>query len=93
MFIVTLTLVAWALKSLTIFLITSPSPPVKPFQKASSTAGPVYSAPPEPVSGLPAWPAGELPPPQAARARPALVAPVSAMNERRLKALEDVVVI
>src|SRR3954465_10698412 len=109
MFIVTLTFFAWALKSLTIFLVTSPSPPVKPFQKASSTAGPVYSAPPEPVSGCPACPAGgppppnpgpaapacpagELPPPQAARARPAVEAPVRAMNERRVKALGDVVV-
>jgi hypothetical protein len=41
MFIVTLTFGAWALNSFTIFLITSPSPPVKPFQKASVTAGPV----------------------------------------------------
>src|SRR3954463_9481096 len=63
MFIVTLTFFAWALKSLTIFLITSPSPPVKPFQKASSTAGPVYSTPPEPVSGFPGCPAGGAPAP------------------------------
>jgi hypothetical protein len=53
--------------------MNGPSPPVKPFQKARLTLGPVYSAP-VPNSSLLAWPpapGGVLLPPQADSSTPA----------------------
>src|SRR3712207_3308855 len=59
----------------TICCMNGPSPPVKPFQYASSTSGPSYSPVNSGASAAPppcAASSGVTPPPQAASARPAM---------------------
>src|SRR5215217_5777311 len=78
-----LTLMFWCspLNWSTILRMNGPSPPVKPFQKARLTLGPLYSAPVPNRSSL-AWPpapGGVLLPPQAASSR---LAPAPAPSPR-----------
>ena len=60
-----------------------PSPPVKPFQKARATLGPVYVSPLPKAPLVGAAPGGVLPPPHAARAALAPTAPREPRNRRR----------
>src|SRR5918997_43239 len=55
-----------------------PSPPVNPFQKASSTLGPLYSSPPP----EPPWP--PPPPPQPTSTNPAPAPALASRNSRRV---------
>ena len=84
MFIDTVTLGLALLNSSTIFFMYGPSPPVKPFQKARATLGPVYVSPSPnaPLEGAPA-PGGVLDPEQAARAEAAPTAPNDPRSRRR----------
>src|SRR5215211_6744089 len=83
-----LTLMFWCspLNWSTILRMNWPSPPVKPFQKARLTLGPLYSAPLPNRSSV-AWPpapGGVLLPPQAASSTPAPAPTPSPRNWRRL---------
>src|SRR5215211_3217678 len=83
-----LTLMFWCspLNWSTILRMNGPSPPVKPFQKARLTLGPLYSAPLPNRSSV-AWPpapGGVLLPPQAASSTPAPAPTPSPRNWRRL---------
>src|SRR5215217_175100 len=83
--VVIVTLMFWCsvLNWSTSFFMYGPSPPVKPFQKASETFGPSYlpvNSPPPDCCWVPGGP--EVPPPQAA-ARPAT--PTAAEAPRKLR--------
>ena len=91
---VTLMLSCSVMNSWTNFLMIGPSPPVKPFQKVSVTAGPSYpSAPPPPLG---AWlPPGTPAEPALQAARPMVAAAPSevARNPRRVKAARGLFVV
>src|SRR3954466_16475 len=79
------------MNSWTILVMKGPSPPVKPFQYDSVTAGPEYvplKAVLGPAAAPPAASEADLPPPQAARVSPAAAAPLRPSTARRETPLE-----